>query len=124
MAEVLRSFVLNLLVEAELSPIRPTPHNLPERTTSAERFVGRSQELAQLRCILAPEANRAYLLGMGGVGKSVLAIQHAYDSFDVYRGGILRLDARQGLEAMAQQVLTFFRGGVSRSGAPRRQESH
>lgn len=47
---------------------------------------------------------------MGGVGKSELALQHAYDSFDLYRGGILRLDARQGLEAMALQVVTFFRG--------------
>jgi tetratricopeptide (TPR) repeat protein len=87
-----------------------TPHNLPERTTSAERFVGRSQELEQLTRLLAPEGSRVYLTGMGGVGKSELAIQHAYDSFDLYRGGILRLDARQGLDAMALQVVTFFRG--------------
>jgi hypothetical protein len=87
-----------------------TPHNLPERTTSAERFVGRSQELEQLKRLLAPEGSRAYLTGMGGVGKSELAIQHAYGSFDLYRGGIVRLDARQGLEAMALQVVTFFRG--------------
>ena len=87
-----------------------TPHNLPERTTSAERFVGRSQELEQLKSLLAPEGSRAYLTGMGGVGKSELAIQHAYGSFALYRGGILRLDARQGLDAMALQVVTFFRG--------------
>jgi hypothetical protein len=86
-----------------------TPHNLPERTTSAERFVGRSLELEQLKSLLVPEGSRAYLTGMGGVGKSELAIQHAYDSFDLYRGGILRLDARQGLDAMAVQVVTFFR---------------
>jgi hypothetical protein len=108
-AEVLRSFVLDLLVKAGLSPIRPTPHNLPDRTTSAERFVGRSQELTQLKSLLAPEGSRVYLTGMGGVGKSELAIQHAYDSFDLYRGGILRLDARQGLYAMALQLVTFFR---------------
>jgi hypothetical protein len=87
-----------------------TPHNLPERTTSAERFVGRSQVLEQLKSLLAPEGSRAYLTGMGGVGKSELAIQHAYDSLDLYRGGILRLDARQGLDAMALQVVTFCRG--------------
>jgi tetratricopeptide (TPR) repeat protein len=39
-----------------------------------------------------------------------LAIQHAYDSLDLYRGGIVRLDARQGLDAMALQVVTFCRG--------------
>jgi tetratricopeptide (TPR) repeat protein len=44
------------------------------------------------------------------VGKSELAIQHAYGSFDLYRGGIVRLDARQGLDTMALQVVTFFRG--------------
>jgi tetratricopeptide (TPR) repeat protein len=87
-----------------------TPHNLPERTTSAERFVGRSQELEQLKSLLAPEGSRAYLTGMGGVGKSELAIQHAYGSLDLYRGGILRLDARQWLDAMALQVVTFCRG--------------
>jgi tetratricopeptide (TPR) repeat protein len=87
-----------------------TPHNLPELTTSAERFVGRSQELEQLKRLLAPEGSRAYLTGMGGVGKSELAIQHAYGSFALYRGGIVRLDARQGLDAMALQVVTFCRG--------------
>jgi tetratricopeptide (TPR) repeat protein len=46
---------------------------------------------------------------MGGVGKSELAIQHAYGSIDLYRGGIVRLDARQGLDAMALQVVTFCR---------------
>jgi hypothetical protein len=71
--------------------------------------VGRSLELEQLKSLLVPEGSRAYLTGMGGVGKSELAIQHAYDSFDLYRGGILRLDARQGLDAMAVQVVTFFR---------------
>jgi tetratricopeptide (TPR) repeat protein len=109
-AEVLRSFVLDLLIQAGLSTTLFTPHNLPERTTSAERFVGRSQELTQLKSLLAPEGSRIYLTGMGGVGKSELALQHANDSFDVYRGGILRLDARQGLDAMALQVVTFFRG--------------
>ena len=87
-----------------------TPHNLPERTTSAERFVGRSQELEQLKRLLAPEGSRAYLTGMGGVGKSELAIQHAYGSLTLYRGGIVRLDARQGLEDMALQVVSYFCG--------------
>ncbi len=91
-------------------PFPLTHHNLPERTTSAERFVGRSQDLEQLKSLLALEGSRAYLTGMGGVGKSELAIQHAYGSFDLYRGGIVRLDARQGLDAMALQVVTFFRG--------------
>jgi hypothetical protein len=104
--------ITNIQEAPKTKPTLPphTPHNLPERTTSAERFVGRSQELEQLKSLLAPEGSRAYLTGMGGVGKSELAIQHAYGSFDLYRGGILRLDARQGLDAMALQVVTFCRG--------------
>jgi tetratricopeptide (TPR) repeat protein len=106
------SITQSILQAPKPKPTLPphTPHNLPERTTSAERFVGRSQELDQLKSLLAPEGSRAYLTGMGGVGKSELAIQHAYDSFALYRGGILRLDARQGLNAMALQVVTFCRG--------------
>ncbi|MFN7820660.1 MAG: tetratricopeptide repeat protein [Cyanobacteriota bacterium] len=109
-AEVLRSFVLNLLIQAGLSTNLFTPHNLPERTTSAERFVGRSQELTQLKSLLAPEGSRVYLTGMGGVGKSELALQHAYDHLEQYSGGIVRLDARQGLFTMASQVVSFVRG--------------
>ena len=84
--------------KAEL-PESHTPHNLPERTTSAERFVGRAAELQCLAVLLAPEGRRVYLTGMGGVGKSELAVQHAYDHLEHYRGGILRLDARQGLSS-------------------------
>jgi tetratricopeptide (TPR) repeat protein len=106
------SITQTILQAPKSRPILPphTPHNLPELTTSAERFVGRSQELEQLKRLLAPKGSRAYLTGMGGVGKSELAIQHAYDSFALYRGGIVRLDARQGLDAMALQIVTFFRG--------------
>ncbi|MFN9644880.1 MAG: tetratricopeptide repeat protein, partial [Cyanobacteriota bacterium] len=91
-------------------PESHTPHNLPERTTTPDRFVGRADELKTLAELLAPEASRVYLTGMGGVGKSELALQHAYDHLEHYSGGIVRLDARQGLVAMASQVVSFVRG--------------
>ena len=90
-------------------PESHTPHNLPERTTSPDRFVGRADELKTLAELLAPESSRVYLTGMGGVGKSELALQHAYDHLEHYSGGIVRLDARQGLSAMASQLVSFFR---------------
>jgi hypothetical protein len=71
-AEVLRSFVLDLLVKARLNPNHYTPHNLPDRTTRSERFVGRDAELHRLAELLTPEGSRVYLTGMGGVGKSEL----------------------------------------------------
>ncbi len=109
-AEVLRSFVLDLLVKAGFSPNLYAPHNLPDRTTNPDRFVGRAAELQRLADLLAPESSRVYLTGMGGVGKSELALQHAYDHLERYSGGIVRLDARQGLVAMASQVVSFVRG--------------
>ena len=109
-AEVLRSFVLDLLAQPGPNPNPNTPHNLPQPTTSTERFVGRADELQRLAKLLSPEGSRVYLTGMGGVGKSELALQHAYDNLYHYRGGIVRLDASQGLEAIALQVITFFRG--------------
>ncbi|WP_216918224.1 tetratricopeptide repeat protein [Synechococcus sp. CCAP 1479/10] len=72
--------------------------------------MGREAELQRLAQLLTPEGSRVYLTGMGGVGKSELATQHAYDHLDHYRGGIVRLDARQSLAAMASQLVTCFRG--------------
>ncbi|MEB3335178.1 MAG: tetratricopeptide repeat protein [Cyanobacteriota bacterium] len=95
------------------------PNNLPIRSTSAQRFVGRTAELQRLDDLLAPEGSRVFVTGLGGVGKSELAVQHAYDSLERYSGGILRLDAHQGLSAMASQVVAFFRGAFPGVALPR-----
>jgi tetratricopeptide (TPR) repeat protein len=46
---------------------------------------------------------------MGGVGKSELGLQHAFNALEHYRGGIVLLDARQGLAAMASDLVSFVR---------------
>ena len=117
-AEVSVSFVLNLLVEAGLNPNPHTPHNLPDRTTSSERFVGRDAELQRLAELLTPEGSRVYLTGMGGVGKSELALQYAFGALEHFSGGIVRLDARQGLAAMASQLVFYFRGSFTAVSLP------
>ncbi len=60
---------------------RPRPwHNLPQRTYT--RFVGRKDELEQLSRLLLPYPRSRHFLvtldGIGGVGKSALAIELAY----------------------------------------------
>ena len=87
-----------------------TPHNLPESTTTPEHFVGRDAQLEKLGELLAAPGSRVLLTGMGGVGKSELALQHAYGQLVHYRGGIVRVDARQGFDGMAAQVIAFVRG--------------
>ena len=105
----------------QAAPERPTlpkghaPHNLPSIRSEtpgavSKGFVGRQVQLEQLSELLKPPAARVFLTGMGGIGKSELALQYAYAAMERYRGGILRLDARQGFDGMALEVISFVRG--------------
>ncbi|MEI6778366.1 MAG: tetratricopeptide repeat protein [Chloroflexales bacterium] len=62
-------------------PERPRPwHNLPQR--SYAEFIGRQDELAQLTRLLQPHPRSRHFVvtidGIGGVGKSALALELAY----------------------------------------------
>ncbi|MFL5804317.1 MAG: tetratricopeptide repeat protein [Roseiflexaceae bacterium] len=72
---------------ARLLAERPWPwHNLPQR--SYTRFVGRKEELEKLTRLLLPYPRSRHFLvtldGIGGVGKSALAIELAYRYRDDY----------------------------------------
>ena len=59
-------------------------HNLPRR--DYERFIGRQQEQAEVRRLIGPH-NRAFVIsieGIGGIGKSSLALECAYSFVDQY----------------------------------------
>jgi tetratricopeptide (TPR) repeat protein len=79
------------IVELE-ARLRPAPsrsaegprHNLPPR--DYERFVGRQKELAEVRRLLGPRS-RSFIVtidGIGGIGKSTLALETAYTFIDQY----------------------------------------
>jgi predicted ATPase/DNA-binding SARP family transcriptional activator/Tfp pilus assembly protein PilF len=75
-----------------LIPSAP-PHNLPAQTTG---FVGRSEELAQITTLLAdPGCRLLTLLGVGGIGKTRLALHTAEAILD-FRFWILELAATPG----------------------------
>jgi predicted ATPase/class 3 adenylate cyclase/DNA-binding CsgD family transcriptional regulator/tetratricopeptide (TPR) repeat protein len=59
------------------------PNNLPDQLTS---FIGREQELAQLRQALG-ETRLLTLTGAGGAGKTRLALQLAADALERFAGG-------------------------------------
>ena len=83
-----------LLPAARLRPW----HNLPQR--SYTRFVGRQAELEQLRRLLLPHPRSRHFVitldGIGGVGKSALALELAYG----YRNGFADLPEPERFEAI------------------------
>ena len=63
-----------------------TPHNLPRQLTA---FVGRENELAQLdRLLNAPECRLLTVAGLGGMGKTRLALEAAGAQLPGYRDGV------------------------------------
>jgi predicted ATPase/DNA-binding winged helix-turn-helix (wHTH) protein len=58
--------------------------NLPEPLTS---FVGRERELVDIKRLL-PNKRLLTLVGMGGIGKTRLALQSAAEVIDAYRDGV------------------------------------
>jgi tetratricopeptide (TPR) repeat protein len=76
-------------LEDRLRPVtaqqkRAPHHNLPPR--DYEQFVGRQQELDEIRRLLNP-SNRAFVVtvdGIGGIGKSALVLESAYAFVDQY----------------------------------------
>jgi predicted ATPase/DNA-binding SARP family transcriptional activator len=74
----------------EVTPVpeHPPPHNLPAPLTS---FVGRRRELADLERLLG-EARLLTLTGLGGVGKTRLALELAARIVETYRDGVWFVD--------------------------------
>ncbi|MEY2417529.1 MAG: hypothetical protein QOG90_209 [Actinomycetota bacterium] len=72
-----------------LNTIDARDHNLPAMVTS---FVGRGDELAELRTLLSGEARLITLTGPGGVGKTRIAIEAAWSVLSRYRGGAWFVD--------------------------------
>lgn len=87
-AEVLIGFLREQL-EGRSKALR-VPHKLPPRN---DRFVGREGELARLHSMLNGVSatgvpRQVALCGHGGLGKSALAIEYAWQSLSVYPSGV------------------------------------
>jgi TIR domain len=83
------------------------PQNLPIKN---EVFVGRAEALAELHAQLQPgtQVSISSIKGMGGIGKTELALQYAYQRLKPkdYPGGICWLKAR---EDVGLQIVAFAR---------------
>ena len=98
-------------------PKAPTPHafaprhNLPPQPTP---FVGREQELAEIRELLLNEATCRLLtlVGPGGIGKTRLALEAASAAFDKFPNGVYfvplaMISAPDGLASAIAEALDF-----------------
>ena len=103
-----------------LSTQRPLPwHNLPQR--SYTRFVGRQVELEKLTQLLLPHPRSRHFVvtldGIGGVGKSALALELAYR----YRDGYAALPEEERFDAIIW--ISAKRTLLTASGIQQRQQT-
>src|SRR5512136_1538394 len=73
---------------APLKTLDVHPHNLPVQLTS---FIGREREMGEIKKLLA-SAHLLTLTGVGGTGKTRLAMQIAADLIDEYLDGIFLVE--------------------------------
>lgn len=83
------------------------PENLPHGGIEPEKFVGRADELKCLHDRLQQENCIAIsaIAGMGGVGKTELALQYAIAHRNTYSGGVCWIEARE--QNVAAQIVDF-----------------
>ncbi len=70
-------------------PVAQIPNNLPQQPTP---FIGREQELQDLKAKLAGGAKLITLLGMGGLGKTRLSLQVVAETLHAYPDGAWFID--------------------------------
>lgn len=89
-----------------LRSLEATPNNLPQQVSS---FVGRDAELQSVRRLLG-DARLLTLTGVGGLGKTRLALQLAADAIDEFPDGVWLVDLAPVVDALrvAQEVATVL----------------
>ncbi|NES80878.1 MAG: tetratricopeptide repeat protein [Moorea sp. SIO2B7] len=105
--DIVQKIVLKIELPPPSPPLTSIPHNLPY--SGAVQFVGRVANLKDLHQQLQSSDRIAItaLAGMGGVGKTELALQYALRNQENYPGGLCWLQVR-GAD-LGTQIVSFGR---------------
>ena len=89
------------------------PENIPY--TGTEIFVGRVKELEKIDELLSNDQPLAItsVIGMGGVGKTELALQYALRYQQKYQGGICWVEANRSNSDVSGQIISFAQSSVN-----------
>ncbi|MEQ9484816.1 hypothetical protein [Coleofasciculus sp. F4-SAH-05] len=94
------------------TPIQPTAYeNLSRKGIQRQQFKGRDHELTDLHHLLQQNpqvAITAAVVGMGGVGKTELAIQYAREHLTTYQGGVCWLPANDFASKLVEFARPYF----------------
>lgn len=99
----------------------PPPVNLPPQTTP---FIGREAELAALGKLLAePECRLLTITGLGGIGKTRLAIELASNQQSLFPGGVyyVSLVSLNSPEFIIPAIAEVLKFSLSAAGNPQEQ---
>lgn len=111
-----RDFTLNGNITQKITVINHSEHSqsigIPQNIppTTVNNFVGRNQEIEDIHQKLQQE-NLVTITGMGGLGKTELAIQYAKQYQKYYFGGICYLQARG--KNIGEQIINFAQNNLS-----------
>ena len=96
--------ITQIINQAKTPKAKGIPQNLP--MSGVMKFVGREVELQTLHQMLQ-ENKQVAVAGMGGLGKTELALQYAVAHREIYKGGICWLLAKAG--DVGIQIVQFAR---------------